>query len=86
MRKLFKNAKVIDKDSERFEDILVENGKIVEISADIPLYPDTHIINLVGMTLMPGFIDMHAHLRTPGFPLKETFETRSEERSCRERV
>ena len=75
MKKLFRNAVVTDKNSSRSQDVLTEGGRIIQTGKDILPDKDTEIFDLDGLTLMPGFIDMHAHLRTPGFPLKETFET-----------
>jgi dihydroorotase len=60
-------------------DIFVEDGKIANIGADLSksLKPKssekiTKIIDLSGMILVPGLIDMHTHLREPGFEYKET--------------
>ena len=49
----------------------IENGIIVEISKDI----DGDGIDLKGQILSRGLIDMHCHLREPGYEYKETIET-----------
>jgi len=41
--------------------VVVENGKIVEISTTVPT--DCDVINLAGQALMPGFVDIHIHGR-----------------------
>ena len=55
--------------------ILVENGVIASI-CDLPDEAcGCDVIDGKGMYLMPGFSDVHVHLRTPGFEYKETMET-----------
>ncbi len=57
-------------------DVLVENGTIVEIGANIELSPDRlsqfEQIDARGKWIVPGLIDMHVHLREPGEEYKET--------------
>ncbi len=55
-------------------DILIEDGKIAVIGSDIR-EPDAQVIDARGMVACAGFIDMHVHLREPGFEYKETIET-----------
>jgi len=54
-------------------DILLEDGRIARIGEIDPKGHD--LIELKGLVLMPGFIDLHAHLREPGEEYKETIET-----------
>ena len=60
-------------------DLLVEEGKIKELSLDSSLgtqYDSTHeIIDAGGLYVLPGLVDMHVHLREPGFEYKETIKT-----------
>ncbi|MBN1663203.1 MAG: dihydroorotase [Deltaproteobacteria bacterium] len=67
-------------------DISIEDGKIAGIGPDIPKEPaksrkgmqtNVKTIHLGGMIVVPGLIDMHVHLREPGFEYKETIETGS---------
>jgi imidazolonepropionase-like amidohydrolase/Tol biopolymer transport system component len=44
--------------------ILIENNKIVSIGKDLPIPQNTRVIDVTGKTIMPGIIDVHAHLRT----------------------
>jgi dihydroorotase len=46
-------------------DVHVENGRIAEIGPDLH-HPDAETIDAAGLTVMPGFVDPHVHLRTPG--------------------
>ena len=52
-------------------DILIEDGKIKKIGKGIK-DKDAEIINVKGKVIAPGLIDMHVHLREPGFEYKET--------------
>ncbi len=57
-------------------DILIVDGKISKISEKIDL-DGVQIVNLDGYTVFPGFIDLHAHFREPGFEYKEDIESGS---------
>lgn len=76
MKLLIKNGRVIDPASklDAESDILIENGKITKISKDIQTKADK-TIQAKGCFVMPGFIDLHVHLRDPGFEEKETVVT-----------
>ena len=52
--------------------VLVEDGRIVSLSKETPALSDAHVIELKNATLFPGFVDVHVHLREPGFSYKET--------------
>lgn len=43
-------------------DVLVRDGKIVEVGSGVLASPDAHVLDLRGRTLLPGFIDAHVHL------------------------
>lgn len=76
MRTLLKNGKVIDyatKINEKM-DVLIEDGIIVKIEKEI-LDSADKIIDCTNLSIIPGMIDMHCHLREPGFEYKETIET-----------
>ncbi len=75
---LLKNGNVIDYASRCNQkmDILVKDRKIVKIANQINEVAD-NTIDCTGLMVMPGMIDMHCHLRQPGFEYKETIETGS---------
>ena len=75
---LLKNGTVLDYKSNTYDklDVLLENGKIKKIAKDINENAEK-IINCEGLSIMPGMIDMHCHLREPGFEYKETIESGS---------
>lgn len=55
-------------------DVLVEDGKVAVIGSNIN-EPDAQVIDARGLTVCAGLVDMHVHLREPGFEYKETIET-----------
>lgn len=77
MRTLIKNGFVIDPASDRegIYDILIEEEAVKEISALIDVQADMQVIDAEGKYILPGFIDLHVHLREPGFEYKETIVT-----------
>ena len=76
MTTLLKNGKLIDykTNTEDYFDILIENEKIKEISKEINTKADK-VIDCTNLFIIPGMIDIHCHLREPGFEHKETIET-----------
>ena len=78
MKTLLKNGTVIDYASKTNEvmDILINDSKIEKIGKDLEVQADK-IIDCTNLSIMPGMIDMHCHLREPGFEYKETIETGS---------
>ena len=77
---IIKNAKIISPEDNLNEilDIKIEDGIITEISPNITVvgrdcYPDN--IDFAGKIIISGLIDLHCHLREPGFEYKETIET-----------
>lgn len=76
MNLLIKNANVIDAHQNFYGDILIKDGKIDKIGKDI-FCENIDIIDAKGLTLMPSFIDTHAHFREPGLTNKEDIESGS---------
>ncbi|MGE6227412.1 dihydroorotase [Paenibacillus chitinolyticus] len=69
------NGKLLDASGkETTGHVLVENGKIAAITAgqEQPNTTGHEVIEAAGKLVSPGFIDMHVHLREPGFEHKET--------------
>ena len=71
---IIRNGSVVLKNSVEKKDILVENGKIAKIADCIPANGDKEI-DASGKHIFPGLIDMHVHLREPGFERKEDIES-----------
>ena len=75
---VIKNGRVVDpaQGLDRISDIAIENGLIREIAEDIDA-TGSEVFDASGLVVAPGFIDMHVHLREPGFEHAETIETGS---------
>jgi len=73
---LIKNGRIIDpKNNVDFiGDLLAVDGIITEVSKSISC-AEAEIFDATGCVVAPGFIDLHVHLRDPGFPHKETILT-----------
>ena len=67
---LIKNVNVVDAFQNFYGDIYIKNGIINEIGRSI-VKKDVKVIDGQNLTLMPSFIDTHAHFREPGFTHKE---------------
>ncbi|MGY5238913.1 dihydroorotase [Clostridium tertium] len=76
MNLLIKNARIVDYSQDFIGDIYIENGNIKEVGLDINI-DAINVIDAKGLTLMPSFIDTHAHFREPGLTYKEDIETGS---------
>lgn len=74
---LLKGGRVIDPAAslDSIRDLRVRDGVIVEIGEHLEAAADEEILDVRGAAVAPGFIDMHVHLRDPGFPEKETIAT-----------
>lgn len=72
MRLLVKGGRVVDpaNNLDKVLDILVEDDKIIKTGQNI-YAEDCIIIEAAGKLVCPGFIDLHVHLREPGFEYKE---------------
>lgn len=73
---LIKNVKVVDAFQNFNGDIYIENGTIKEIGQSLRK-ENVEVIDGKNLTLMPSFIDTHAHFREPGFTQKEDIESGS---------
>ncbi|MBQ8284180.1 MAG: dihydroorotase [Clostridia bacterium] len=71
---IIRNGSVVLKNGVEKKDILIENGKIVKIAENIPANGEKEI-DAQGKHVFPGLIDMHVHLREPGFEKKEDIES-----------
>lgn len=76
MKLLLSGGRVIDPLNKKDEvsDILIENCKIKMIGKGLK-EKDAEVINLSGKVVAPGLVDIHVHLREPGFEYKETIES-----------
>ena len=75
-RTLIRNGRVVDPSQgiDRTADLVIEDGRVLGIDAVVDPV-DADVIDASGMVVCPGFIDLHCHLREPGFEHKETIAT-----------
>ncbi|MFO7819136.1 MAG: dihydroorotase [Halanaerobacter sp.] len=73
---LLKDAEVVNPEDEEIkkQDILIENEEIIGLADKIEV-KNAETIELSNKLVMPGLIDMHTHLREPGYEHKETIAT-----------
>ncbi len=74
---LFRRGRVMDPRNgvDGVRDVLVRDGRVAEVS-EAPLnVPDARVVDATGRLVLPGFIDLHVHLREPGEEGKETILT-----------
>ena len=74
---LIKGGRLIDPSQgiDGIYDLLIENGAVSSIAQHIDTPEHAEVIDAAGMVVSPGFIDVHCHLREPGFEDKETIAT-----------
>ncbi len=76
-RLVIRNGTVLDQRGERRADVLVADGRIVEVGPDLDVSSDVDVLDATGCHVTPGFVDLHVHLREPGREEAETIETGS---------
>ncbi len=77
MRLLIKGGRIVDpaNNVDMIGDVLIEGGLIKAVSPAITAQGDVDVMDVAGLLVCPGFIDMHVHLREPGLEYKETIAT-----------
>ena len=77
MSVIISGATVLTESGEQRLDVLIDGGVIAEMSATIKPSADDVVLNGKGCHVLPGFVDLHTHLREPGKEDSETIETGS---------
>jgi len=77
MRQLLKGARLVDPSQgiDDYKDLLIEKGKVEDVLKPNERVSDAKVIELDGLIITPGLIDIHTHLREPGYEYKETIAT-----------
>jgi dihydroorotase len=77
MKLHLKGGRIIDPVSGKDEmmDVLVLDGRIEKLGTSLTADPSFTVLDLKNKIVAPGFIDMHVHLREPGYEHKETIES-----------
>src|SRR5215471_5827927 len=75
---VIRNGRVIDPstNTDRIADVLIVDGRIAGVAPDLSS-PKAEVFDASGLIVAPGFIDMHVHLREPGFEHAESIESGS---------
>lgn len=70
------NVRIIDENQDRLGSLLLKNGRIERILEEQDLKgKEEPVLDGEGLALMPSFIDLHAHMRQPGYEYKEGLES-----------
>ncbi len=74
---LIRGGRLIDPSEgvDALRDVRIVDGRVAEIGEHLVTRPGDTVIDAANAIVAPGFIDMHVHLREPGFPEKETIAT-----------
>ncbi len=77
-RILFRGVRLVDPASghDAVSDVVVEDGMVAEVGADL-IAGGAEVLAGDGLVMAPGLVDLHVHLREPGYEHKETVETGS---------
>ncbi|MBO1307290.1 dihydroorotase [Enterococcus sp. 669A] len=79
MKVLIKNGKIAGKGNQLIEaDVWLEDGVIAGIGKDFSNLEFDEVYDAKGQLVTPGLVDVHVHLREPGFTYKETIKTGSQ--------
>jgi dihydroorotase len=68
-------GKVVSPDAVIEASVAIKDGKIFAVGAADAMPPAKEIVDVSGMHVLPGAIDVHVHFRDPGYPHKEDFES-----------
>jgi dihydroorotase len=74
---LIRGGRVVDPSQglDAIRDVRIRDGLVAQIGEHLQPDPAEETFDAIGCIVAPGFIDMHVHLREPGFPQKETIAT-----------
>ena len=75
MRMLLKGGRVYDRGQLVPMDVDILDGRIVARGEALSCDGVDRVVDMAGLVLFPGFVDVHVHLREPGFSYKETIAT-----------
>lgn len=74
-RIIIKGGTILGSSRQGKADIAIEQERIVDIAENITATPNDHLIEANGLVVAPAFVDVHVHLREPGFGYKERIAT-----------
>ena len=68
---------IVDQHGVRRADVRIVEGRIADVAAELVPEEGDRVLDATGLTVAPGFVDLHTHLREPGREEAETIETGS---------
>ena len=76
---LIKGGRVVDPAAglDAAQDVLIAKGRIAQLGKDLKAGKNTRVVEARGMLVLPGFVDLHTHFRTPGREDEEDLATGS---------
>lgn len=77
MRQLLKGGRLVDPSQgiDDYKDLLIDKGRVEDVLRPGEKVSDARVIDLDGLVITPGLVDIHTHLREPGYEYKETVAT-----------
>ncbi|MGH9114401.1 MAG: amidohydrolase family protein, partial [Acidimicrobiales bacterium] len=73
---VIRGGTVVDSTGSRLADVLLQDGMIASVGSKVSTFPPgTVVLDASGCVVAPGLVDLHAHLRQPGFEEAETIES-----------
>lgn len=74
-RVILKSGRIVRGGTSEMADVVVCAGKIVQIAPEVTVAEGDKVVDCEGKVVMSGLVDLHVHLREPGFEAKETIAT-----------
>lgn len=74
-RVILKSGRIVRGGTSEMADVVVCDGKIVQIAPEVAVAEGDKVVDCEGKVVMSGLVDLHVHLREPGFEAKETIAT-----------
>lgn len=71
-RVILKSGRIVRGGTSEMADVVVCDGKIVQIAPEVTVAEGDKVVDCEGKVVMSGLVDLHVHLREPGFEAKET--------------
>ena len=74
-RVILKSGRIVRGGTSEMADVVVCDGKIVQIAPEVAVAEGDKVVDCTGKIVVSGLVDLHVHLREPGFEAKETIAT-----------
>lgn len=71
-RVILKSGRIVRGGTSEMADVVVCDGKIVQIAPEVAVAEGDKVVDCTGKIVVSGLVDLHVHLREPGFEAKET--------------